>query len=166
MVAPSDDIPFLTASDLCRLAGIKRPRWAKWADDGHVRKGSRGKCYTVADVVELVGFTELVKALEYEDGVLAWASVREPLREALGSGPRLVLVDQRQRSGRLLGQLTDVGQAMQIGNPSVLLDLGATVDAALETCRRMQDHRQHRPAALVDEAVRPLRAVPREDRRS
>ncbi len=143
-----EDSAFLTAADLCKLAGIKHPRRAKWADDGHVRKAAAGQNYGFEDVAEIVGFTEMVRALEYENAVLAWADVRRGLRGSIREeGRALVLFDERRRVGHFLSDLTMVGEAMEIGNPSVLLDLTDVVAGAMETCRRLYQARSRRAAA-------------------
>ena len=138
-----DDIPFLTAADLCRVSGVKHARRAGWADLGYVRKEGRGKNYSTTDAAELVAFHELVSALDFEDAVLVWESVREPLRAAMPlEGAKLILVDVHAGEGRLVRVLTDVGPTVRLGHPFVLLDLSDAIDRAVEVCRRRQHVRE------------------------
>lgn len=157
-----DDIPFLTAADLCRLADVKHPTRANWAELEHVHKGAAGKSYSTTDAAELVAFKALVRALDFEEAALVWGNVRQPLRASVPiDGSKLILIDVQAGEGHLLAGLAEVGAAVRLGHPFILLDLTDEVDLAVDNCRRRQKIREPKappragPAATVHRLRKP-----------
>jgi hypothetical protein len=158
MIDASDGKPFLTATDLCDLADIKRPRRANWADQGLVRKARSKERYDETDAAELVAFVALVRRLEFEDASLVWEDVRLSVRQAArDDGLKLVLVDQQNRIGIFLGALSEVGAVVRPGRAFVLLDLTDAIADSIETCLRIRRARNLKAGSPPSGNVHPLR---------
>jgi hypothetical protein len=138
---------FLTATDLCALAAIKRPRRAAWADQGLVRKAPAKQRYNEIDAAELVAFACLVQELDFEDATLVWRDVCGPLRDTVKhERQKLVLIDLQRKTGRFLEDRADVGVAVRSGHPFLMVDLTEAIRDALGTAERLRHTRTSKGA--------------------
>ena len=148
MTERPDTTGTLSEDALAQFADVTRGRRRKWADAGHLRLADKRNDYGELDVLELVVFAALVRALDFEPATLAWRTIREELRQVALGEAFLVLYDQRLRFGRLLTQPTDIARLAVNGHSFRAFDLSQDVvearKAYREMARALRENTRHR----------------------
>jgi hypothetical protein len=145
MADTSDDTQILSATRLCELVDVARPRRSGWADLDLLSKRHR---YGELDVVESVIFTTLVKELEYEDAVLAWRQIRSDVSAANWDNELIVVFDNQRKSAVLVHEPAATGDHVLHGRLVRVLDLSEVVAGARTTFQRiLEESRRAKKAA-------------------
>jgi hypothetical protein len=132
----------LSESALCQIADIKRPRRQAWARAQLLRKASTGEKYGLQDAVEASAFATLVRALGYEDAVIAWASVRDRLAPKRLGGRMDLLYDLITKEALVVHNDAEVATFARREHVMRLVHLGATIEDATGAFRRVSAARR------------------------
>lgn len=137
MAGPSDSSGLLSEEALSRFAEVKRSRRRTWAEADHLRIAKKRNGYGELDVLEVVAFAELVRALDWDDALSAWRDVRPVLRDRPLANRYFVLYDLRLSSAELLDSEEAIGARVVNGHAFRVLDLTARLVEARTAYRKL-----------------------------